>query len=91
MVQVLFCYTTYQDHDLHINAAILASDIEIIVFMLGVLPKYHTTCIVVGVFPNLARDYVNSTLFRTIIIQVQFCHTTNQCRVPPINATILAT
>ena len=89
MLQVQFCHVTHQHHDLHISAAILASYIEISVFILGVLPKYHSTCIVVGVFHNLIRVYVNSPLFRTIMVQVQFCYTTNQFSVLYTNAAIL--
>ena len=90
MVQVYFCHTTHQYHDLHINAATLANFIEINICIVGVLPKYHSTCIVVGVFPNLIRDCVNSPLFRTPMVQVQFCHTTNQCSVLVINVPFLA-
>ena len=70
MVQVQFCHTTRHYYDLHINAAILASYIEIIVSIVGMLPKCHSTCISVGVFPNLIQDYVNSILFSKIMVQM---------------------
>ena len=50
-------------------------DINIVV---GMFPKFLCVCIVVRKFPYLIRDYVNSALFRIIMVQLQFCHATIQ-------------
>ena len=67
--QMQFCVITRRYYDFHINAVILASHIEIIKFIIEVLPKFKRMHLSESV-SKLIRDFVNSTLCRTIMVQI---------------------